>query len=98
MPGLGYAGRLAGAALLGLVTLVIAFVVFVFLLPYIIPLALGTVFLVVIFLALWGLTYVAMIIGAVIYYFFRPMKVSREDKGYSISKAKESGKREKGKT
>jgi hypothetical protein len=98
MAGLGYAGRLAGAALLGIVTLVVAFVVFVFLLPYIIPLALGTVFLVVIFLALWGLTYLAMIIGAVIYYFFRPMEVSRKDKGYSIGKAEEAGKRQKGKS
>jgi membrane protein implicated in regulation of membrane protease activity len=98
MPGAGYFGRMAGAALLGLVTLVAAFVIFTFLLPYLIPLALGTLFLVLVFLAIWGITYAAVFVGVFIYYLFRPMKVSREDKGYSIEKAKESGKREKGKS
>jgi hypothetical protein len=98
MPGAAYAGRLAGAVTLGIVTLIVAFVIFTFLLPYLIPLALGTIFLVIAFLALWGITYAAAVIGAMIYYFFKPMKVSREDKGYSIAKTKEAGRREKGKS
>lgn len=98
MPGAAYAGRLAGAVLLGLVTLVIAFVVFVFLLPYLIPLALGAGFLVLILLGIWGVTYMAAVVGAALYYIFRPMKVSRKDRGYSIDKAKEAGKRQKGKS
>ncbi len=98
MPGAAYGGRLAGAFLLGLVALVIAFVIFTFALPYLLALALGTMLLVSVFVAIWAAVYGAMFIGAAIYYFFRPMKVSREDKGYSISKAKESGKRQKGKS
>ena len=98
MPDKAYAGRLAGALLLGLVTLVAAFLTFVFLLPYLLPLTLGTALLAVIFLALWGITYLAMIVGAAIYYFFRPMRVSRRDKGYSISQSREAGKRQKGKS
>jgi membrane protein implicated in regulation of membrane protease activity len=97
MPGAAYAGRLAGAVLLGLVTLVMAFVIFVFLLPYLIPMALGAGLLVLVLLAIWGITYLAAVIGAALYYIFRPMKVSREDKGYSIEKAREAGKRQKGK-
>jgi membrane protein implicated in regulation of membrane protease activity len=98
MPDKAYAGRLAGAVLLGLVTLVVAFIAFVFLLPYLLPLALGTALLALILLALWGITYAAAVIGAMIYYFFRPMRVSRKDKGYSIAKAEEAGKRQKGKS
>ncbi len=96
MPDKAYAGRLAGALLLGLVTLVVAFLAFVFMLPYLLPLALGTALLAMVFLAIWGIAYMAMIVGAAIYYFFRPMRVSREDKGYTIAKAKEAGRREKG--
>ena len=96
MPGAGYFGRIAGAAALGFFTLVVAFLIFVFLLPYLIPLALGTFLLLAIFLVIWGVTFVSAFVGVVIYYFFRPMKVSKQDKGYSIEKSKESGKREKG--
>lgn len=98
MPGAGYTGRLAGAGLIGLVTLVAAFVIFTFLLPFIIPLALGTLFLVSVFLAIWGIAYAAVFVGVFIYYLFRPMEVSKQDKGYSIEKAKEAGRREKSKS
>lgn len=98
MPGTAYAGRLAGAVLLGLVTLVFAFIAFVFLLPYLLPMALGLGFLAVIFLSIWGIAYAAAILGAMIYYLFRPMRVSRRDKGYSISKAREAGRRQKSKS
>ena len=97
MPSAAYGGRLAGALLLGFVTLVIAFVVFVFLLPYLMPLALGILILVVLFLVIWGVIYGAIIIGVAMYYFFKPTKTSRKDRGYSISKAREAGKRQKGK-
>lgn len=95
MPGAGYVGRLAGAALLGLVTLAIAFIIFVFLLPYLLPLALGVILLVVIFLIIWAVLYAAVFVGVALYYLFKPMKVSRQDKGYTIDKAKEAGRREK---
>ena len=89
-------GRLTGAALLGFVTLVIAFVIFTFALPYLIPLAFGTFILVLIFLAIWGITYVAIFLGVALFYLFKPMKVEKREKGYSIEKSKEAGRRQKG--
>jgi len=94
-----YFARLGGALFLGLFALVIAFIAFVFLLPYILILALGTFIIVLVFIALWAVVYVAMVIGIGIYYFIRhPMKWEKEDKSYTISKAEEAGRREKGKS
>ena len=97
MPPLSHFGKMGGAIALGLVTLVMAFVIFTFLLPYIIPLALGAVVLVAIFIAIWAILYAALFVGVAIYYLFKPMQVSRKDKGYSIAKTKEAGKRQKSK-
>jgi len=93
-----YFFRLAGAFLLGIVALIFAGIAFLFLLPFIVPLALGTLILVLVFIFIWGIVYVAMVIGVAIYYFFKPMEFERKDKGYTIAKAEESGKREKGKS
>lgn len=89
--------RLTGAFLLGIVALIIAGFIFLFLLPFIIPLALGLIIVVLVFVLIWAVVYVAMVIGVAIYYFFRPMKFEKKDRGYSIAKAEEAGKREKGK-
>jgi len=99
MPERGYFARLGGAFLLGIFALAIAFIGFVFLLPLILPLALGTLIIVLVFIALWAIVYVAMVVGIGIYYFFKhPTEWSREDKDYSISKAEEAGRRSKGKS
>jgi membrane protein implicated in regulation of membrane protease activity len=92
----GYFLRLTGAFLLGVVALIIAGLVFFLLLPVLIPLALGAFLIVAVFIAIWAGVYVAMVVGVAIYYFFKPMKFEKKDKGYSIAKAKEAGKREKG--
>lgn len=97
MPGAGYFAKLGGAFFLGLIALIIAFIAFVFLLPLIIPLALGALAVIIIFLLLWGLIYVAIVVGVGIYYFVRhPTVWEREDRDYSIDKAKEAGRRQKG--
>lgn len=99
MPEKKYFARLGGALLLGLFALAIAFIIFVFLLPYIIPLALGALFIVLIFIAVWAVVYAAMVVGVGIYYFVRhPMKWEKEDKGYTIDKSREAGRRQKGKS
>lgn len=99
MPEKKYFARLGGALLLGLLALAIAFIIFVFLLPYIIPLAMGTLLIILIFIVVWIVVYVAIVVGVGIYYFVKhPMKWEKEDKGYTIEKAEESGRREKRKS
>jgi membrane protein implicated in regulation of membrane protease activity len=97
MPEARYFARMGGAFLLGIFALAVAFILFVFLLPYLIPLALGTFLLAAVFVAVWAVVYGAIVAGVAIYYFVRhPMEWKREDKGYSISRAGESGMRSKG--
>ena len=93
MPGGAYFARLAGVFSLGIIALIIAFVAFAFLLPFLIPMALGFFLIIAVFLAIWAITYTAMIVGIAIVYFFKPMKISKRDKGYAIAKAKEAGRR-----
>lgn len=102
MPNLGYFGKLAGATILGLATLVAAIVIAFLLLPYMIPLfsaalpfLTGIALALIAVLVIWALLYVSAMIGVIIIYLFRPMKVVKEGKGYSISGAKEAGMREK---
>lgn len=90
--------KLSGVVLLGLITLLIAAMVFLALLPFILIVFIGTFLLFAAFLIIWAVVYAAAVIGVAIYYFFKPMQVSEKDKGYSIKKVKESGKREKGKS
>lgn len=105
MPDLGYFGKLTGAALLGLVTLLLAAVAVFLLLPYIVPLfsvlmpfVQGVMLIIAAVLVIWAGLYVSAFIGVFIYYIFKPMKVEKKEKGYSISGAREAGRREKGDT
>jgi len=105
MPEGNYFLKMSGAILLGLVTLVIAFIAVLLLAPFIIPfIALLFPFLVGAFLitaavfVLWAMLYVLALIGTVVYYFFRPMQVSKEPGKYSLGKVSESGMREKGRS
>ena len=91
--------RLGGAFLLGMAALVIAGIIFFISLPFLLPLALGTLLLIIVFIAIWATVYVCVMIGVGIYYFFKhPTKWEKKDKGYTIAKAKESGRRQKGKS
>ena len=105
MPNLGYFGKLTGAALLGFVTLLLAAVAVFLLLPYIIPLfsvlmpfIQGVMLIIAAVLIVWMAVYISAFIGIFIYYIFRPMKVEKKEKGYSILGAREAGRREKGDT
>lgn len=98
MPEKTYFLKLGGVLLLGLIALLIAFLLFIILLPLIVVTALGVILLAIVFIIIWAVIYIAMVIGAAIYYFFKPMEVSKKDKKYSVAKTKESGMREKGKS
>jgi hypothetical protein len=98
MPTKKFFVKLAGAALLGAVSLLIAGIIFLLLLPYLLWIALGTILLIVVFLVIWGAVYACIYVGTAIYYVFKPMKVSKKKKGYSVAKAKEAGRRRKGAT
>jgi len=99
MPDKRYFLRLTGAFLLGIIALIIAGIAFFLLLPVLIPLALGALILAGVFIAIWAIVYVAMFIGVAIYYALTTStEWVKKDKGYSIAKAKEAGKREKGKS
>jgi len=89
---------LGGAFLLGILAIIAAVVILLLLLPYIIGFALVSMMLFFIFVLIWAVVYVAMVIGIAIYYIFKPMKVTKEKKQYTVSRTKEAGRREKGKT
>lgn len=103
MPESKYFFSLAGAVVLGIIVLIVAGVIAFLSLPYIITalpflfvgLA-GIMALIVGILVVWAILYVLAWIGIFVIYLFKPMKVSKEDKGYSVKKVKESGTREKG--
>jgi membrane protein implicated in regulation of membrane protease activity len=98
MPEGRYFLRLGGAFVLGIIAIIIAVILFFLFLPWILAFAVGTIMLVFVLIVIWVIVYAAIFIGVAIYYFFKPMKVEKKDKGYSISKAKEAGKRQKGKS
>ena len=101
MPEGRYFFKLAGAALLGIVALAIAGILFVLTLPFWFALAVGVFaafILLGILLAIWAAVYMAMFIGVAIYYVFKPMKVSKKKKGYTVARAREAGRRQKGAT
>ena len=86
--------KLSGAVLLGLVALVVAGIIFVFLLPLLGIIKEGLM-LFDIFLVLWMVIWVLAVIGVAIYYFVKhPMKVQKKGT-YSINKVKEAGRRKK---
>ncbi len=100
MPTGKYLAKLAGAFAIGLASLVLAGVLFFFLIPLIVPVAFGSLFLIAVFIALWVIVYVSMIIGTAIVYLFRPMEISGEKKKYTMKemRIREAGRREKGET
>jgi membrane protein implicated in regulation of membrane protease activity len=95
MPEKRYFFRLSGAFFLGLVALIAAWPVFFLLLPIIIPIAVTTMLLVLAFVVVWAAIYFICFLGVAVYYFFKPMEVSKKKKGYSIEKTEEAGRREK---
>lgn len=90
--------RLAGAALLGVVALAIAGILFLFFLPWLLLAAVGVFILLAIFLVMWVTVYAVMFVGVAIYYIFKPMRVSKKKGKYGLKRIKEAGKRQKGKT
>ena len=100
MPDKKYFAGLFGAFLLGLIALILAALAFIFILPLFVPLAvvfaMGIV-AVYVFIIVWGIFYFCMYIGVFLYYLGKPMKVKKEG-SYRISKAKEAGKRQKGRS
>jgi len=98
MPGPAYLFRLNILVVFGIISLIISAFIFWLFLPVLIKLFAYTVIILGIFVVLWLLVYAAMILGAAVYYIFKPMELAKEEKKYSISKAVESGRRQKGKS
>ncbi|MBI4181347.1 MAG: hypothetical protein HY520_00055 [Candidatus Aenigmarchaeota archaeon] len=90
MPSIATFLKLSGILALGLLALVVSIVVFIFLLPFTLPLVVAGAFLVLLFLVVWLLVYLALVAGAVIVYFFRPMEVRREG-SYRLGQVREAG-------
>jgi hypothetical protein len=103
MPSGRYFLNLTGAVLLGLGVLAASVIIVLLASPYILPFFIailpGLVIIAVVVVAIvvvWAILFFAAMIGIAIIYFFRhPVKVSKTDKGYSIEKSKEAGRREK---
>ena len=95
MPSLGYFLRLSGLAVLGLLALAVGFVIFIFLFPYLAVAGMTALLAALMFITLCLVIYLALVIGAAIVYFFRPMEVSKKKKGYSLKRTKEAGRRKK---
>jgi len=91
----GYFLKLGGIFLLGLVSLIIGGILFFLLLPFIVLIGAGILFLTLVFLAVWIVIYVSMLVGAAIVYFLKPMKVSKKPGTYSLKRTKEAGRRKK---
>jgi membrane protein implicated in regulation of membrane protease activity len=94
--------KLGGAFLFGLVVTIIAVIAFVLGLPYILPflrsMATGIYYVllaILVFIIIWAVVFGFTFLGVVVYYLFKPMKVSERPKGYTIKKAKEAGRRQK---
>jgi uncharacterized protein (DUF58 family) len=103
MPGARFFGRLGGAFLIGITSMVLAGILFLLLLPFMVPVAFaafGALFLALVFMALWAIVYVAMVIGTAIVYLFRPMEVQKHERRYGLQemKVREAGMRQKGGT
>ena len=100
MPEKKYFVRLFGAFAIGLVSLIIAGIVFFLLIPFFIPLALllalGVV-AVFIFILLWLFIYLLIFLGTALYYLSKPMEFKKKGR-YSIRRTREAGRRQKGRT
>lgn len=105
MPSAKYFLSLGGSFLLGLAVLIAAAIVTWLALPYILPLFVlllpfvaGAALIIIAFITIAIIIYAITMFGVLLQYLFKPMKVSKEAKGYNIATIKESGLREKGKT
>jgi len=106
MPGKKYFLNLTGAVLLGIVTLVVAAVAVLLMLPLImpffaamLPFIAGALLVIVAIVVVWMLLYAAATVGVAVYYALaHPMQVNRESPPYDIGKVSESGLRQKGGT
>jgi type III secretory pathway component EscU len=105
MPNKKYFLTLGGSFLLGLAVIIISIILTFLLLPYITPFFMflapyvaGTALVIVIFIAIVIIVYFATMLGVLIQYLFKPVKVNKQAKGYSVSRIREAGLREKGKT
>jgi hypothetical protein len=109
MPNARYFMSLGGSFLLGLAVVIIAvivtYLVFIFAGPYIgdlffslAPWIVGIALVIIVFIIIVIAIYLITMLGVIIQYFFKPMKISKEAKGYNIATIKESGLREKGET
>lgn len=105
MPKAKYFLTLGGSFLLGLAVIIVAAVATFLLWPYIFPLfwflapyVAGAALVAVIFIVVVIVVYFCTMLGVLIQYLFKPVEVSKQAKGYGISKVKEAGLREKGET
>lgn len=97
MPRAGYFTSMVGAIILGILALIAAGILFWIALPYLVTIFVGTMMLILGFIMIFTVVYIALFVGVAIYYAIKhPMVVEKKDKKYSISKARESGRREKG--
>ena len=107
MPGARYFLSLGGSFLLGLAVVAVAVIATWLLLPYLVPLfsaafpfmvplLFGIAIVILVFIAVVVVVYLLTLLGVVIKYLFKPMKVSKDAKGYSVATVRESGLRQKG--
>ena len=108
MPEKRYLLTLGGAIILAVIILIVSVMLTLFFgpqiieflepyLPFLALATLGVLAFILITIFLFIVIYVIVLILVAIYYVVKhPMEISREDKGYAISKAKEAGKRQKG--
>ena len=96
--------KLGGAFLLGLLTFLVSIFLLILFFPLIssfitsiFPWAVGSALVIISFFILWAIVYSITGIGVAIYYLFKPMKIKKKGK-YDIEKAKEAGRRQKGKS
>ena len=105
MPSAKYFLSLGGSFLLGLFVVIVGIVVAWLLLPILmpifqalIPFVVGIALVVVIVIVVIIAVYILTMLGVFIQYLFKPMQISKKEKGYNVAKIKESGLRESGET
>ncbi len=95
--------KLSGVVILGVVTLAASIITVLafspFILPFtatILPALVGTILVVAAIIMVWILVYIFAMMVVLVYYAIKhPAEVNTKSTGYTISKVKESGKREK---
>ncbi len=100
MPEKRYFVKLFGLFVIGILSLILAGIIFFFLMPLLIPLAillsLGVIAL-LLFVLLWVFIYFMMFLATALYYLSKPMQVKQAG-SYTIKRAKEAGLRQKGRS